>query len=121
MVETLVPIALFATVAVIVGLITYFRFRSVRETQETVRTLLHSGQPVSEESMRALVLALTPGELDLRRGVIAFAISAGLAALAFAADEGSVVYPLLGVAAFPCCLGVAYFILWKLNERRRAD
>ena len=116
MVEVIVPTALFLTIFGIVAVVVYFRYRSQSELQETIRTVLQSGQAVSEETLAELVSALTPGENDKRRGIISIAIALAIGVLAFAVDEGDAVYPLLGIAAFPLFLGLAYFLLYAMGK-----
>ena len=118
--DVLVPLGVFTMITVIVWLITYFRFRGQRETQETIRTMFQSGQSVSDEQLEALVAALNPAMQDLRRGIISCAIGLGILVLALVINEREVVMPLVGVASFPFFLGIAYFYLWRLNEKKKA-
>ncbi len=118
MAEALVPIGLFGSIFGIVAVITYFRFRTQRELQETVRTLLQSGQQVSEEKLSELVSALSPREQDLRRGLISIAIAIAVAMFAVLVDEGDAVGPLLGIAGFPLLIGMAYLFLYQLGSKK---
>ena len=52
--DTLVPIALFATLALCIWLVVYFRFRSRQELQLTLRESINHGQQLSPELLEEL-------------------------------------------------------------------
>lgn len=121
MVEVVVPVAFFVAVFGIIAVVVYFRFRSQQELQETVRTLLQSGQPVSEEKLSELVAALSPREQDLRRALISIAIAIAIALFAFMLDERDAFGPLMGLAAFPLLIGFAYLFLHQNGQKKQLD
>ena len=116
--DFIVPVALFGSIFGIIAVVTYFRFRGQREMQETVRTLLQSGQPMSEDSLSELMAALSPREQDLRRGLISISIAIAVAVFAFGVGEEEAIYPLLGIAAFPLFIGCAYFLLYQMAGKK---
>jgi hypothetical protein len=52
---------------------------------------------------------------DLRRGLIWIATALGFVALSFTIPDAEARPIMLGVAAFPAAVGLAYTILWKLT------
>lgn len=118
MVEILVPMSLFFSVAVIVGLWVYFRYRTRNETQKTLREAIERGQEMTPEFIKLLGDPPRHPKADLRRGIVALAIGAGFALFPFVLGEEDAIRPLLAVASFPCVIGLAYLALWKTGGRQ---
>jgi hypothetical protein len=119
--DDLVPIALFFAIAVTYCVKYYFAFRTRRDAQQSVRTALERGEPLTPELLDRLVQAPAPKSNDLRRGVIGVALGIGLGAFGVALGEESVVRPMLAVGCVPLLIGAAYLLLWRLgrvDERR---
>ena len=119
--DVLVPVAMFASVVGIVWLVSLFNAKKRTTVHETLRHAIDHGQVLSDEMMVRLSLANDPVRADLRRGVLF--IAAGLA-FAFLGtmvgmEEGEAIRPMLGVAAFPVFLGVAYLGLWVSGRNER--
>ena len=115
--DTLVPIALFLTIGVVVALNFYFRFRTRQSIQSTVRTAIEQGQNLTPEVLEGLTDSLNSRNSDLRRGTISLAIGAALLIFAQVLGEEDAVGPLMGVAVFPMLIGVAYLGLWYFLKR----
>jgi hypothetical protein len=116
-----VPAILFGSVVGIVWLVSHFNFKKRSTVHETLRHAIDQGQVLSDDMMVRLSLANDPVRADLRRGVLF--IAAGLA-FAFLGtmvgmEEGEAIRPMLGVAAFPVFLGVAYLGLWASARHER--
>ncbi len=115
-VEIVVPVALFATLLCIVAIVMMFRYRIRKEMQLTMRAAIQSGQELSPEVLAGLTAALQPSRsADLRRGVVGLGLSLAFVGLAFAVGEPDATGPLLGLAAFPFFIGLAYLAIWRLN------
>ena len=119
--EVFVPAILFGSVVGIVWLVSHFNFKKRSTVHETLRHPIDQGQVLSDDMMVRLSLANDPVRADLRRGVLF--IAAGLA-FAFLGtmvgmEEGEAIRPMLGVAAFPVFLGVAYLGLWASARHER--
>ena len=123
MLEDLIPVVLFISVAVVVALSFYFKYRTRHDVQETVRAAITTGDPLSPEIIETLSLSLTNPYADLRRGIISLAIGCAIFLLAFfvGEEEAEAVMPLMGVAMFPVLLGLAYLGLWFFVGRGRQD
>ena len=116
-----VPAILFGSVVGIVWLVSHFNFKKRSTVHETLRHAIDQGQVLSDDMMVRLSLANDPVRADLRRGVLF--IAAGLA-FAFLGtmvgmEDGEAIRPMLGVAAFPVFLGLAYLGLWASARHER--
>lgn len=116
--EVWIPIVMFVALAVILSFWLYFRFRSRREFQQTVRAAIDRGQELSPDMLDRLGQPRVSGNADLRRGIIAVTIGAGLGACAFVLGEESAVRPLIAAGALPFLIGVAYLALWRFGGDR---
>ena len=116
--EVLVPIAFFAMIAAIVIVPNYLRSQERQKLQDTLRAAIEKGQPLPPEVVTAMtsdvkVKPKPSPQRDLRVGVVWLGVAVGLAALGFALsfDDADVLYPMLGVAAFPGFIGVAFIVI----------
>ena len=119
--DTLVPIALFTMITVIFSLLFYFRYRSRQDVQQTVRMAMESGQQLTPELLETLSDAIGSKFGDLRRGLISIAIAIGFVALSQAVADEEAGPAMLGIAAFPFAIGVAYVGLWYFTRKRSGD
>ncbi len=119
MVDDLVPIVMFISVAAVFGLLFWFRYRTRAEMQETFRLALDKGQELTPEIIDRLGHPQSSKDKDLRLGVIWLAIAVGLVLCAFAIpdDSGDALRGVLAGAGFPFAIGVAYLILYRFTER----
>jgi hypothetical protein len=122
--EILIPIALFAMIAAIVVMPRYFKSLERQKTAELMRAAIERGQPLPPEIVDAMSSNVrTPGlppspQRDLRTGVIWLAVALAFVALAIVSgfEEPEHTYGLLGVAAFPGFIGLAFIVLSQLNK-----
>lgn len=122
--EILIPISLFAMIAMIVILPRYFKSQERLRLQETLRAAIEKGQPLPPEVVAALtsdVKTRRPpptARSDLRRGVILLCVAGALVAFGYlwGMDEPDAYYPLLGVAAFPGFIGLALVVMSMLHK-----
>jgi len=111
----LIPIALFAVAALIVWLVSYFRFKGKAETQQTIRLALEKGNELSPEFIERLGDPEPIKNKDLRRGLIWLGLAVGLALCGLAVPDptGNALRGCLAGAAFPFAIGVAFLIMWR--------
>jgi Domain of unknown function (DUF6249) len=117
--DVFIPITLFLSVAVVVSLYYWFRYRARGEMQLTIRTAIEKGQELSPEIIDRLGHPKAPRDRDLRLALLWLALAIGLALCGWAVPDPSG-YALRGVlagAAFPFCIGVAYLIMWRFTDR----
>jgi len=83
MVEELIPIALFAAIALIFFIVLYFKQRSRAEMQQTIRLALEKGNELTPEIISQLGEPEPSKNRDLRRALIWLALAVGLALCGF--------------------------------------
>ena len=116
--DVLVPIALFTMITVIFSSLFYFRYKSRHDVQETVRAAMESGQQLTPEVLETLSDAIGSKFGDLRRGLISIALAVGFVALSQAVGDEEAGSAMLGIAAFPLAIGIAYVGLWFFTSKR---
>ena len=123
MVEELIPIAMFITIALIFFIVLYFRQRSRSDMQQTIRLALERGTELTPELINRLGAPAEPSKnRDLRIGLIWMSLAVGLALCGLAVPDPSG-YALKGTlagAAFPFAIGLAYLIMWRYGARDTA-
>ncbi len=119
MVEELIPIALFAAIALIFCIVLYFKQRSRAEMQQTIRLALEKGNELTPEIISRLGEPEPSKNRDLRRALIWLALAVGLALCGFFVPDpsGNALRGTLAGAAFPLAIGVAYMIMWRYGAR----
>jgi hypothetical protein len=114
-----VPIVMFLTIGVVITLAFYYRFKTRREVQTTIRSAVERGQDLSPELIVGLMESLVPKHADLRKGIISLAI--GVACFLFAGllGEEDAEGPLMGIAMFPVLVGIGYLGMWFFVGRNK--
>jgi hypothetical protein len=117
-VEIIVPTVFFGSIVGIVWLVSYFNGRKRLTIHETLRHAIDKGQTLSPELLQNMSLVTDPVRADLRRGVLflAFGAAFGVLAAMIGIEESEAITPMLGVAAFPVFLGIAYIGLWAFGR-----
>ena len=118
-------IMFFGMIAAIVIVPRWFRVREREALQATLRAAIEKGQPLPPEVIEAISRDARPvpsSSRDLRTGIVLVCIAAAFAALGYAGgylgDEPESFGWLVGVAAFPGFVGVAFLIMAFLNRSR---
>ena len=132
--EDFIPViailSVFGTITAIIVGPTYFKTRERRDMQKTVRAAIDKGQPLPPEVIEALsneaARALPSRTRDIRRGIIWLAVGIGIAAFGTINDISSVNggwednfgNGMLGLAAIPTTVGLAYLVLSFFNKNK---
>lgn len=130
MTPILIVLIIFSAITAVVFGPTYMKSREKRDLQQTVRHAIDKGQELPPELIDAMtrdVASKLPSRTrDLRRGVIWLAVGVGLAA--FGAITGSSFgndwdgnhfdAGLLGFAAIPATIGLAFIVLSFFNPNK---
>jgi hypothetical protein len=116
--EVLIVAIVFSSVALVFGLFTYFRFRGRAEKQQTIRLALEKGTELSPEFIKQLGEAEPSKDKDLRRGLIWLALGLAMVILGIGVNEPNAIGPMMGSAAFPALIGVAYLVMWRYGARK---
>ena len=93
---------------------------------DTLRVAIEKGQPLPSEVIDAMSSNVrSPGlppspQRDLRTGIVWVGVGVGFAAvgLAFSFEWPDALYPMLGLAAFPTFIGLAFVALGLLNRTK---
>lgn len=130
MTPILIVLIIFSALTAIVFGPTYMKSREKREIQTTVRHAIDKGQALPPELIDAMtrdVASKLPSRTrDLRRGVIWLAAGLGIAAFSFLSDMGwdngndwhQIGNGLLGIAAIPVTIGLAFIVLSFFNPNK---
>ena len=122
-VEILVPLGFFAMIAAIVLVPSFYKTRERADMQQTVRHALDKGQPLPPELVDAIARSTkrpATAHTDLRTGVIWVAVALGVATFGWATSyvENEAMHPLMGMAAIPGFIGLAFIILSFFNKTK---
>jgi len=119
--EELIPIVMFISIAVVIGLFFWFKYRSRSEVQATIRSVIEKGQELSPEVIDRLGHPVPPKHRDLRLALIWLALAAGLTLCGLAVPDPTenALRGCLAGAAFPFCIGVAYLVMWRFASNER--
>jgi len=123
--------AVFGTITAIVFGPTYLKSRERRDMQATVRAAIDKGQALPPEVIEAMSKDVTKNlpsrTRDIRRGIIWMAIGIGIAAFSLInrmqwtqnSDDGAMLSGgLLGIAAIPITIGLAFVVLSFFNKNK---
>lgn len=97
----------------LLGLFFWLRYRARSDMQQTIRLALDKGQELSPELIDRLGHPRASKNRDLRLGVIWLGIAIALALFSQGIPDDEAPRILLGIAAFPLCIGVAYLLIWR--------
>jgi len=121
----LIVLIIFGSIASLFIVPRYFKSVERQKMADTLRAAIEKGQPLPSEVIDAMSSNVrSPGlppspQRDLRTGVLWLAVGAGFAALGavISFEEADALYPMLGVAAFPIFIGLAFIALGLLNKK----
>lgn len=117
--DVLIPLVMFCSITIILGLFFWFRYRNRFDMQETIRLALDKGHELSPEIIDRLGHPKASRDRDLRLALIWLALAIGLALCGVAVPDptGYTVRGCLAGAAFPFTIGIAYLIIWRFAAR----
>ncbi|HKR89239.1 MAG TPA: DUF6249 domain-containing protein [Phenylobacterium sp.] len=124
--HSLVPIAAFVMVAVIVVVPRYLQSLERRKMAEALRAAIEKGQTLPPEMVNLLTAETRPQRpapsprRDLRRGVILLGVALGLVAMGLVIGQGEpdATYPMIGLAAIPGFIGLALIAISRIDRDR---
>ena len=115
----LVPIVVMICLAAITGLYFYFRYRTRRERQSTLRAAIERGLELTPELLQQLGEPAQRKDADLRRGVLTMAVGVGLAAFGLLQGDPEVFLRLRAGGALFFIVGIALLGLWRFSNGRQ--
>ena len=119
LVGILVPIVALLCIAVVPGLYFYFRYRTRRELQNTLRAAIERGLELTPQLLEQLGEPAQHKDADLRRGVLAIAVGVGLAAFGLLQEDPEVFSRLRAGGALFFIIGLALVGLWRFSNGRQ--
>lgn len=132
MTPILIVLIIFSAITAVIFGPSYLKSREKRDIQTTVRHAIDKGQELPPELIEAMtrdVASKLPSRTrDIRRGIIWLAVGVGIAAFGLLTnlnwgndwgDDGAIfANGMLGVAAIPATIGVAFIILSFFNPNK---
>ncbi len=131
MTPILIVLIVFSAITAVIFGPSYLKSREKRDIQQTVRHAIDKGQQLPADLIDAMtrdVASKLPSRSrDIRRGIIWLAVGIGLAAFGVINDmgwngnddwHGNVGDGLLGIAAIPVTIGLAFIVLSFFNPNK---
>ncbi len=115
--EVWIPLTVFISLTIILSLFLFFRYRSRQDLQQTIRSAIDKGQELSPEIVERLGSPPVSPDRDLRRGLIAVGIAAGIALFGAVLGEEDAVRPLIGISMLPLAIGFAFLLMYRFGAR----
>jgi Domain of unknown function (DUF6249) len=117
---------IFGSIAAVIIAPRYFKSIERQKMADTLRAAIERGQPLPTEVVDAMSSNVRrPGlpaspQRDLRTGIIWLGVGVGLAAfgLAVSFEDADALYPMIGIAAFPFFIGLAFIALGLMNRTK---
>ena len=109
-----IPIIALISIALMFIFFSYFRNRNLAEVHKTIRASLDHGTTLTPELLERMNMTQGDSSVDLRKGIVILAI--GFAALASGVITDYVI-EFAAVATFPIFVGIAFIIIWKINNK----
>lgn len=125
--EILIPITFFAMIAALVIVPRYLKSQERIRLQDTLRAAIEKGQPLPPEVIEAISTDVRPAKAppspqrDLRTGIVWLGVAVGIAAFGWMVgyEEPDATYPLMGIAAFPGFIGLAFILIALLGQGKK--
>ncbi len=111
--EVLVPIAFFLTLAAVIFIVHYMRYRQSQEIQQSIRLMVEKGVEIPKELLLPTRRRMLP-QSDLRRGLVLTALGVVLPIAMFINEPGNRDW-VWGI--IPLAIGIAYLISFKVERR----
>jgi hypothetical protein len=114
----MIVLIIFGSIASLFLVPAYLKSQERQKLQETLRAAIEKGQPLPTEVIEAMtsdvkVRPKPSPQRDLRVGIVWIGVAVGLAAmgLAISFEDADALYPMLGIAAFPGFIGLAFVVI----------
>jgi hypothetical protein len=126
MTSVMIVLIIFGSIASLFIVPRYFKSLERQKMAETLRIAIEKGQPLPAEVVDAMSSnvrtnpMLPSPQRDLRTGIIWLGVGVGFAAFgaAISFEEPDALLPILGFAAFPSFIGLAFIALGLLNKSK---
>jgi hypothetical protein len=98
---------------ILLGVFFWFRYKGRQDTQDTIRMAIDKGQELTPELIDRLGHPKPAKNRDMRLGVIWLAVAGALGIFSQVVPDEEANGIMLGMAAFPLFIGLAYLIIWR--------
>lgn len=123
----LIIFIIFGSIASLFLVPQWLRSQERQKLQETLRAAIERGQPLPQDVVQAMTSDVKPARSlpspsrDLRTGIVWLGVAIGLAAMGVAVgfEEPDATYPMIGVAAFPAFIGLAFIVMYFVGKDRK--
>ena len=102
---------------ILLGVFFWLRYKGRNDTQQTIRMAIDKGQELTPELIDRLGHPKPAKNRDMRLGVIWLAVAGALGIFSQVVPDEEANPILLGIAAFPLFIGLAYMIIWRFGGR----
>lgn len=106
--EVLIPLVVFGSIAAISYFAFHFSYKKRMVVYEAIRVAIEKTGNADPQLIDAIVRENVGRFADLRRGIVLVAVAIAFMTLGYVIPEEDVFRPMLGVAAFPGLIGIAY-------------
>lgn len=106
--DALIVFIIFTAIAGIVITAFFFNYKKRRVVYDAIQIALEKTGTIDPALVETIMSENVGPNADLRKGIILIAIAAAFGLLGYMIPEEDVIGPMLGVAAFPGFVGVAY-------------
>ncbi|MEK7266243.1 MAG: DUF6249 domain-containing protein [Pseudomonadota bacterium] len=106
--EILVPLFVFSALAIILVAAFFFSYRKRRIVYDAIKVAIEKTGSVDAALVEAIIRDKVGPNADLRKGIILIATAAAFVMLGYSIPDDEAVSPMMGIAAFPGFIGLAY-------------
>ncbi|WOX06898.1 DUF6249 domain-containing protein [Microbulbifer pacificus] len=118
----LIPLGFFLLIGMSLWMVLNFRAKRNLEVQQTLRLALDKGVELPPKLIEQLGASQRHPQQDMRRGIVWMACALGMALLGFFVPDPSnqAFLAMLGVAAIPFSIGLAYLAMYHFSKPQPA-
>ncbi len=106
--DVLIPLVVFGSIALIAFFAFHFSYKKRLVVYDAIRVAIEKTGNADPQLIDAIVRENVGRNADLRRGILLIAIAVAFIALGYSIPEEEALGPMLGVAAFPGLIGLAF-------------
>ena len=106
--DVLIPVVVFGTIAFVAYMAFHFSYKKRMVVYEAIRVAIEKTGNADPQLINAIVRENVGANADLRKGIILVAVALAFITLGYVIPEEDVFEPMLGVAAFPGLVGLAF-------------
>lgn len=108
--DSIIVFIVFISIASIVMAAFYFNYKKRRVVYDAIKTAIEKTGSVDPALVESIMSENIGPNADLRKGIILIAVAAAFGMLGYLIPEENALGPMLGVAAFPGFVGLAYVV-----------